>query len=171
MPCAERMQADPATRRWRTLREDTAYRDQVRDAQPSDRDLAVSPAPVPALVAKFAMKVRPAAAPSPRPGLTGFTVSHLRIPGCARTLGARIATLPPRMAGAFEIMRDGPLGGAAFNNEFGRPVLLGYFRSFEHAESISADAWLRQADHARRRARQHQGRARRTSNGCRMAMR
>ena len=39
------------------------------------------------------------------------------------------------MASAFEIMRDGPLGGAAFNNEFGRPALLGYFRSFEHAES------------------------------------
>ncbi|WP_289444391.1 hypothetical protein, partial [Klebsiella pneumoniae] len=39
--------------------------------------------------------------------------------------------LPPRVASAFEIMRDGPLGAAGFNNEFGRPCLAGYFRTFE----------------------------------------
>ncbi len=70
----------------------------------------------------------------PKAGLTGFSVSHLRIPGLAQPWeGAR--ELPPRMATAFEIMRDGPLGGAAFNNEFGRPALLGYFRSFELPEA------------------------------------
>jgi phosphoribosylformylglycinamidine synthase len=66
----------------------------------------------------------------PKAGLVGFSVSHLRIPGLPRPWETPRA-LPPRMASAFEIMRDGPLGGAAFNNEFGRPALLGYFRSFE----------------------------------------
>ncbi|MCE5231956.1 MAG: phosphoribosylformylglycinamidine synthase [Mizugakiibacter sp.] len=66
----------------------------------------------------------------PKAGLSGFCVSHLRIPGLARPWeGER--PLPPRMASAFEIMRDGPLGAAAFNNEFGRPALGGYFRTFE----------------------------------------
>ncbi|KLJ02393.1 phosphoribosylformylglycinamidine synthase [Luteimonas sp. FCS-9] len=69
----------------------------------------------------------------PKAGLTGFTVSHLRIPTLPQPWeGAR--ALNPRMAPALEIMLDGPLGGAAFNNEFGRPNLLGYFRSFELAE-------------------------------------
>ncbi|HET6587341.1 MAG TPA: phosphoribosylformylglycinamidine synthase [Oleiagrimonas sp.] len=66
----------------------------------------------------------------PKAGLTGFSVSHLRIPGLPRPWeGER--PLPPNMASAFEIMRDGPLGAASFNNEFGRPCLGGYFRAFE----------------------------------------
>ncbi len=66
----------------------------------------------------------------PKAGLTGFSVSHLRIPGAPQPWEQPRA-LNPRMASAFEIMRDGPLGAAAFNNEFGRPALSGYFRSFE----------------------------------------
>lgn len=66
----------------------------------------------------------------PKAGLTGFTTSHLRIPGLPR-VWEQDRPLPPRMASAFEIMRDGPLGAAAFNNEFGRPALGGYFRTFE----------------------------------------
>ncbi|MBS0432987.1 MAG: phosphoribosylformylglycinamidine synthase [Proteobacteria bacterium] len=66
----------------------------------------------------------------PKAGLTGFSVSHLRIPGLPRPWESPRA-LPARFASAFEIMRDGPLGAAAFNNEFGRPCLGGYFRSFE----------------------------------------
>ena len=69
----------------------------------------------------------------PKAGLTGFSVSHLRIPGLEQPWEAPRA-LNPRMAPALEIMTDGPLGGAAFNNEFGRPNLVGYFRSFELAE-------------------------------------
>jgi phosphoribosylformylglycinamidine synthase len=72
----------------------------------------------------------------PKAGLTGFSVSHLRIPGLPRPWESERA-LPSRMASAFEIMRDAPLGAAAFNNEFGRPALLGFFRSFELA---TADA-------------------------------
>ncbi|MDR7067941.1 phosphoribosylformylglycinamidine synthase [Pseudoxanthomonas japonensis] len=69
----------------------------------------------------------------PKAGLTGFSVSHLRIPALPQPWEAPRA-LNPRMAPALEIMLDGPLGGAAFNNEFGRPNLLGYFRSFELPE-------------------------------------
>jgi phosphoribosylformylglycinamidine synthase len=70
----------------------------------------------------------------PKAGLTGFSVSHLRIPTLPQPWEASRA-LNPRMAPALEIMLDGPLGGAAFNNEFGRPNLLGYFRSFELHEA------------------------------------
>ena len=67
----------------------------------------------------------------PKAGLTGFSVSDLRIPGHPQPWEVA-RPLPPRVASAFEIMRDGPLGAAAFNNEFGRPCLGGYFRSYEH---------------------------------------
>lgn len=70
----------------------------------------------------------------PKAGLTGFSVSHLRIPGVPRPWENE-RPLPPRMASAFEIMRDGPIGAASFNNEFGRPALCGYFRSFEQETS------------------------------------
>ena len=74
----------------------------------------------------------------PKAGLCGFTVSHLRIPGLPQPWeGER--SLNPRMAPALEIMLDGPLGAAAFNNEFGRPNLVGYFRSFELDEAHAPD--------------------------------
>jgi phosphoribosylformylglycinamidine synthase len=66
----------------------------------------------------------------PKAGLTGFTVSHLRIPGLAQPWESD-AGKPERIASALQIMLDGPIGGASFNNEFGRPNLLGYFRTFE----------------------------------------
>jgi len=67
----------------------------------------------------------------PKAGLTGFSVSDLRIPGHPQPWEVE-RPMPPRMASAFEIMRDGPLGAAAFNNEFGRPCLGGYFRTYEN---------------------------------------
>ena len=66
----------------------------------------------------------------PKAGLSGFSVSHLRIPGLPQPWEHE-RPLNPRMATALAIMTDGPLGAAAFNNEFGRPALTGYFRSFE----------------------------------------
>jgi phosphoribosylformylglycinamidine synthase len=68
----------------------------------------------------------------PKAGLTGFTVSHLRIPGFAQPWEIDFPH-PERMASPLEIMIEGPIGGAAFNNEFGRPNLLGYFRTCEMA--------------------------------------
>ncbi|MCM2338456.1 MAG: phosphoribosylformylglycinamidine synthase, partial [Lysobacter sp.] len=76
----------------------------------------------------------------PKAGLTGFSVSHLRIPGLPQPW-ERERALNPRMAPALEIMLDGPIGGAAFNNEFGRPNLTGYFRSFELDEGPHARAY------------------------------
>jgi phosphoribosylformylglycinamidine synthase len=68
----------------------------------------------------------------PKAGLTGFAVSHLRIPGFIQpweTDGS--AGRPSRIASPLQIMLEGPIGGASFNNEFGRPNLAGYFRTFE----------------------------------------
>ncbi len=67
----------------------------------------------------------------PKAGLTGFSVSHLRIPGHEQPWEADNPGKPGRIAPALQIMLEGPIGGAAFNNEFGRPNLCGYFRTFE----------------------------------------
>ncbi len=66
----------------------------------------------------------------PKAGLTGFSVSNLLLPGAQEpweTLNGK----PDRIVSALDIMLDGPLGAAAFNNEFGRPALAGYFRTYE----------------------------------------
>ncbi len=63
-------------------------------------------------------------------GLTGFSVSHLNIPDLPQPWEQGNGK-PERIASALDIMLEGPIGGAAFNNEFGRPNLSGYFRSFE----------------------------------------
>ena len=68
----------------------------------------------------------------PKAGLTGFTVSNLRIPGFEQPWEKPYGK-PERIVDALDIMIDGPLGGAAFNNEFGRPALTGYFRTFEQS--------------------------------------
>ncbi len=66
----------------------------------------------------------------PKAGLTGFTVSRLFDPGFGK---------PEHMASALQIMTEGPLGGAAFNNEFGRPNLAGYFREYE--QTVAGQRW------------------------------
>jgi phosphoribosylformylglycinamidine synthase len=74
----------------------------------------------------------------PKAGLCGFSVSHLRIPGFEQPWEEEEEPYgkPERNASALDIMIDGPLGAAAFNNEFGRPNLAGYFRTFEqHVEN------------------------------------
>lgn len=78
----------------------------------------------------------------PKAGLTGFTVSNLLLPDAQRpwenasdvTKGERSEAIygkPERIASPLQIMIDGPIGGAAFSNEFGRPILGGYFRAYE----------------------------------------
>ncbi len=64
-------------------------------------------------------------------GLSAFMVSHLRIPGYALPWERDLAEHPARMASPLQIMREGPIGGAAFGNEFGRPQLCGLFRTLE----------------------------------------
>src|SRR5690554_5159506 len=67
----------------------------------------------------------------PKAGLAGFTVSHLRFPDAAEPWEAQPHGAPDRIATPLDIMIEGPIGAAAFNNEYGRPNLLGYFRTFE----------------------------------------
>ena len=74
----------------------------------------------------------------PKAGLAGFTVSNLRIPGAIREWEQDFGK-PTRIVSPLEIMIEGPLGGAAFNNEFGRPNILGYFRTFEQAVPAKQD--------------------------------
>jgi len=66
----------------------------------------------------------------PKAGLTGFSVSNLRLPDAVRPWEKDFGK-PSRIASALDIMIEGPIGGAAFNNEFGRPNIAGYFRTFE----------------------------------------
>jgi phosphoribosylformylglycinamidine synthase len=66
----------------------------------------------------------------PKIGLTGFSVSNLFLPG-AKQPWEKIQDKPSRLSSPLNIMIDGPIGGAAFNNEFGRPNLAGYFRTYE----------------------------------------
>ena len=73
----------------------------------------------------------------PKVGLAGFSVSNLNIPGFGQPWEAAYGK-PDRIVSALDIMVEGPIGAAAFNNEFGRPNLCGYFRSFEQ-EAIGAN--------------------------------
>ncbi|MDQ6954662.1 MAG: phosphoribosylformylglycinamidine synthase [Mariprofundaceae bacterium] len=68
----------------------------------------------------------------PKAGLCGFTVSNLQIPGFAQPWEVNHGK-PERTESALNIMLDGPIGAAAFNNEFGRPNITGYFRTYEQA--------------------------------------
>lgn len=78
----------------------------------------------------------------PKAGLSGFTVSNLDIPGFEQPWEVPYGR-PARMASALGIMLEGPIGAASFNNEFGRPALCGYFRSFEQAVDLGSGPEVR----------------------------
>ena len=78
----------------------------------------------------------------PKAGLTGFSVSNLRIPGFIQPWEADLGR-PDRIAPALDIMLEGPIGAASFNNEFGRPGIAGYFRSFEQPVPVPGRSPLR----------------------------
>jgi phosphoribosylformylglycinamidine synthase len=73
----------------------------------------------------------------PKAGLTGFSVSNLNIPDFTQPWESTNYGKPGRIASPLQIMMDGPLGGAAYNNEFGRPNITGYFRTLEIAAPSS----------------------------------
>ncbi len=77
----------------------------------------------------------------PKAGLTGYSVSHLRLPDDRQPWESSLGK-PERIASPLDIMLEGPIGGAAFNNEFGRANILGYFRTYEipHADDPTR-AW------------------------------
>ena len=69
----------------------------------------------------------------PKAGLVGYSVSNLRIPGAVQPWEEGDYGRPGRIVSALQIMTEAPIGAAAFNNEFGRPCLAGYFRTFEQS--------------------------------------
>jgi phosphoribosylformylglycinamidine synthase len=79
----------------------------------------------------------------PKAGLTGFSVSNLHLPGTNEPWEQTPYGKPEHIASPLQIMVDGPLGGAAFNNEFGRPNLLGYFRVYEQTVGTATNAQRR----------------------------
>jgi phosphoribosylformylglycinamidine synthase len=125
----QRFMADPADGVWRANEERIDFAIKV---ETHNHPTAIAPWPGAATGAGGEIRDEGATGRGgkPKAGLTGFSVSDLRIPGHPQPWEVE-RPLPPRMATAFEIMRDGPLGAAAFNNEFGRPCLGGYFRTFE----------------------------------------
>ncbi|KAG9126650.1 hypothetical protein FRC07_002622 [Ceratobasidium sp. 392] len=74
----------------------------------------------------------------PKAGLAGFSVSDLRIPGFVQPWETDFG-YPSHIASSLDIMLDAPLGASAFNNEFGRPGLAGYFRTF--AQRVGEESW------------------------------
>ncbi|MEO8409309.1 MAG: phosphoribosylformylglycinamidine synthase, partial [Propionivibrio sp.] len=81
----------------------------------------------------------------PKAGLCGFSVSNLYLPDAIQPWEAEMAGYgrPSRIASALAIMLEGPVGAAAFNNEFGRPNLAGYFRTYEQRVGKGEDAVVR----------------------------
>ena len=126
---AARYFADPGSRDYGYVEEDVHI---LLKVETHNHPTAISP--FPGAATGSGGEIRDEAATGrggkPKAGLTGFSVSHLHIPGFPQPWESE-ARKPDRLASALEIMLEGPIGGAAFNNEFGRPNLCGYFRSFE----------------------------------------
>jgi len=121
--------ADPRTHRYVTSAEDIHLLCKV---ETHNHPTAISPFPGAATGSGGEIRDEGATGvgSKPKAGLTGFTVSNLRLPGAVQPW-EKDNGKPGRIVTALDIMIDGPLGGAAFNNEFGRPNINGYFRTFE----------------------------------------
>jgi phosphoribosylformylglycinamidine synthase len=126
---AGRFFADPSTNAWRLEVEAMPV---LAKVETHNHPTAVSPFPGASTGSGGEIRDEGATGrgSKPKAGLVGFAVSNLKIPGAQRPWEHEHGK-PGRIASALEIMLDGPLGGAAFNNEFGRPALTGTFRTFE----------------------------------------
>ncbi|MCL4759281.1 MAG: phosphoribosylformylglycinamidine synthase [Rhodocyclaceae bacterium] len=115
--------------RWRYHEEETHL---LAKVETHNHPTAISPFPGAATGAGGEIRDEGATGRGSRPkaGLTGFSVSNLEIPDFVQPWEQPYGR-PGRIASALDIMIEGPIGGAAFNNEFGRPNLAGYFRSFQ----------------------------------------
>ncbi|MBL8718974.1 MAG: phosphoribosylformylglycinamidine synthase [Myxococcales bacterium] len=120
---------DPETHEYRAVREPVHL---LMKVETHNHPTAISPFPGAATGAGGEIRDEGATGrgAKPKAGLTGFAVSNLELPGAVRPWEVHHGK-PNRIASALSIMIEGPLGGAAFNNEFGRPNLTGYFRTFE----------------------------------------
>lgn len=132
-PEADRFLVNPDTHHYDVVRQPVHL---VMKVETHNHPTAVSPHPGAATGAGGEIRDEGATGrgAKPKAGLTGFSVNYLRIPGLPMPWESPVS-LPTRLAPALQIMLEGPIGGAAFNNEFGRPNLNGYFRAFEGIES------------------------------------
>jgi len=138
---ARRFFPNPASGRYEVVEEETAL---VIKCETHNHPTAISPRPGASTGSGGEIRDEGATGrgAKPKAGVSGFTVSHLRIPDFVQPWETPGIGKPDRIASALEIMLDGPLGGAAFNNEFGRPGVLGYFRTFEQpVETASGSEW------------------------------
>jgi phosphoribosylformylglycinamidine synthase len=135
---AVRFFPDPLTQRYGGVRESV---DILIKVETHNHPTAISPFPGAATGAGGEIRDEGATGvgAKPKAGLTGFSVSNLRIPGMLQPW-ERDFGKPGRIASALDIMLAAPLGAAAFNNEFGRPALCGYFRVYEAADGADATA-------------------------------
>ncbi len=127
-----RFAVNPATGRYETVDERIDF---LAKVETHNHPTAISPDPGAATGAGGEIRDEGATGRGgkPKAGLTGFSVSNLRIPALPQPWEAATADVgrPERIVSPLEIMLDGPIGAAAFNNEFGRPALGGYFRTLE----------------------------------------
>lgn len=128
-PPADHFFADAATRRY-GYHADAAHL--VIKVETHNHPTAISPFPGAATGSGGEIRDEGATGrgAKPKAGLTGFTVSHLEIPDWPQPWEADSPGRPGRIASPLQIMLEGPIGAAQFNNEFGRPNVNGYFRSF-----------------------------------------
>jgi phosphoribosylformylglycinamidine synthase len=128
-PPGERFIVEPGTGEYRWCSETLPFQIKV---ETHNHPTAISPFPGAATGSGGEIRDEAATGRGARPkaGLTGFSVSHLDLPDIDLPWRADFGK-PGRIASALEIMTEGPIGAASFNNEFGRPALCGYFRTFE----------------------------------------
>jgi len=138
---ATRFFPDPWTHRYGGTREPV---DILMKVETHNHPTAISPFPGAATGAGGEIRDEGATGigAKPKAGLTGYSVSNLKIPGMAQPWEGDFGK-PERIASALDIMIAAPLGSAAFNNEFGRPNVCGYFRTFEQQELESGRAVIR----------------------------
>ncbi len=138
---ATRFFPDPATRRYVGVHEPV---DILMKVETHNHPTAISPFPGAATGAGGEIRDEGATGigAKPKAGLTGYSVSNLRIPGMVQAWESDFGK-PERIASALDIMIAAPLGAAAFNNEFGRPNVCGYFRTFEQRGEESGRSVIR----------------------------
>ena len=121
---------DPKTNEYTFKRDEI---DQLMKVETHNHPTAISPFPGAATGVGGEIRDEAATGTGSRTvaGICGFMVSNLRIPGYPQPWERQFADFPTRLATPLQIMTEGPLGGAAFGNEFGRPQLCGFFRTYE----------------------------------------
>ncbi len=131
-PLAERFHVNPLTNSYRSVLEPIHL---VMKVETHNHPTAVSPNPGAATGAGGEIRDEGATGrgAKPKAGLTGFSVNYLRIPELEMPWEHDLP-MPSRLASSLQVMLEAPIGGAAFNNEFGRPNLNGYFRAYEASE-------------------------------------